>query len=335
MPRNARIDAPGALHHIIVRGIERRKIFNDDIDRINFLDRLGKVLPETDTKCFAWALIPNHFHLLLRTGACPLSTVMRRLLTGHAMNFNRRHRRSGQLFQNRYKSILCQEDTYLLELVRYIHLNPIRARIVTDIKALDKYPFCGHAVIMGKKNIDWQDDAYVLKLFDKKRSTARRRYKIFVQKGIHEGKRPELTGGGLIRSSGGWSVIKSLRRANIHFKSDERVLGDSDFVERVLKAADEFLERKYQLKSQGYDIDKLADRVAEIFSIKPEEIFQPGKQPVKVKARSLFCYWAVRELGFTMADLAPKLNISQPAVSMSAQRGERIASENGYSLMDE
>jgi len=102
MPRNARIDAPGALHHIIVRGIERRKIFNDDVDRIIFLDRLGKVLSETHTKCFAWALIPNHFHLLLRTGACPLSTVMRRLLTGHAMNFNRRHRQSGQLFQNRY-----------------------------------------------------------------------------------------------------------------------------------------------------------------------------------------------------------------------------------------
>ncbi len=103
MPRKAPFDAPGALHHIIVRGIERSKIFNDDVDRINFLDRLGKVLLETDTKCFSWALIPNHFHLLLRTGAYPLSTVMRRLLTGHAMNFNRRHRRSGQLFQNRYK----------------------------------------------------------------------------------------------------------------------------------------------------------------------------------------------------------------------------------------
>ena len=130
-------------------------------------------------------------------------------------------------------------------------------------------------------------------------------------------------------------MIKSFRRANIHLKSDERVLGDSDFVENVLKAADESLERKYQLKSQGYDIDKLADRVSEIFTIRPEEIFQPGKQPVKVKARSLFCYWAVRELGFTMADLAPKLNISQPAVSISAQRGERIALENGYSLRDD
>jgi len=219
--------------------------------------------------------------------------------------------------------------------VRYIHLNPIRAGIIADVKTLDKHSFCGHAVIMGKKIQDWQDDAYVLKLFHSKKSTARRRYKLFVQKGIQQGKRSDLTGGGLIRSSGGWSVIKSFRRANIHFKSDERVLGDSDFVERVLKTADESLERKYRLKSQGYDMDKLADKVAEIFSIKPEEIFQPGKQPVKVKARSLFCYWAVRELGITMVDLAPKLNISQPAVSISAQRGERIAFENQFSLMDD
>jgi putative transposase len=335
MPRKARIDAPGALHHIIVRGIERRKIFEDDTDRVNFLDRLGKVLSETGTKCFAWTLIPNHFHLLLRTGAYPISTVMRRLLTGHAMNFNRRHRRSGRLFQNRYKSILCQENTYLLELVRYIHLNPIRTGLVADIKVLDKYPFCGHSVIMGKKKKDWQDDTYVLKLFDKKRTTARRRYKMFVQKGIQEGKRPELTGGGLIRSSGGWSVIKTFRRANIHFKSDERILGDSDFVEKVLKDANESLEGRYHLKSKGYDIDKLSDKVAKIFSIKPEEIFQPGKQPIKVKARSLFCYWAVREFGFTMADLALKLNISQPAVSISVRRGERTASEHGYSLIDE
>jgi putative transposase len=95
------------------------------------------------------------------------------------------------------------------------------------------------------------------------------------------------------------------------------------------------VERKYQLKSQGYDIDKLADKVAEIYSIKPEEIFQSGKQPVRVKARSLFCHWAVRELGATMVDPAQKLNISQPAVSISAQRGERIALENRFSLMDD
>ena len=130
MPRKSRIDAPGALHHVIARGIERGQIFRNDGDRSHFLIRLGDILTETNTACYAWALIPNHFHLLLRTGNVTISTTMRRLLTGYANWFNRRHRRYGHLFQNRYKSILCQEDAYLLELVRYIHLNPLRAGIV-------------------------------------------------------------------------------------------------------------------------------------------------------------------------------------------------------------
>ncbi len=123
MPRKSRIDASGALHHIIGRGIERSRIFENNADRENFLARLEDILKETGTACYAWALIPNHFHLLLRTGAVPISTIMRRLLTGYALWYNRRHQRHGHLFQNRYKSILCQEDSYLLELMRYIHLH--------------------------------------------------------------------------------------------------------------------------------------------------------------------------------------------------------------------
>ena len=131
MPRNSRIDAAGALHHIIARGIERRPIFQDESDGDNFLQRLGIILKETGTQCYAWTLIPNHFHLLLKSGLVPISQVMGRLLTGYAVSYNRRHRRSGHLFQNRYKSILCQKDQYFLELVRYLHLNPLRARIVS------------------------------------------------------------------------------------------------------------------------------------------------------------------------------------------------------------
>jgi len=150
MPRKARIDAPGALHHIIVRGIERRRIFSDDQDRDNFVERLGNIVTQTQTFCFAWALIPNHAHILLRTGQTPLATVMRRLLTGYAVSYNRRHRRHGHLFQNRYKSILCQEDAYLLELVRYIHLNPLRAKIVRSLTDFDKYPYSGHTEVSYK-----------------------------------------------------------------------------------------------------------------------------------------------------------------------------------------
>jgi REP element-mobilizing transposase RayT len=121
MPRKSRIDAPGALHHIIARGIDRGLIFRDEVDRDRFLERLGTLLSETRTACYAWALLPNHFHLLVRAGAVPVAGLMRRLLTGHAIVFNRRHRRWGHLFQNRYKSILCQEEPYFLEKAKRPH----------------------------------------------------------------------------------------------------------------------------------------------------------------------------------------------------------------------
>ena len=114
MPRGPRLDAPGSLQHIMVRGIERRKIFEGDRDKEDFFTRLEKVVQEGEAVCFAWGLIPNHAHILLRTGTIPLAKIMRRLLTGYAVNFNLRHQRSGHLFQNRYKSIVCEEDSYLL-----------------------------------------------------------------------------------------------------------------------------------------------------------------------------------------------------------------------------
>ena len=257
MPRKSRIDAPGALHHIICRGIDRRKIFRNDGDREHFLSRFGDILKETKTECYAWALIPNHLHLLLRTDRVPIPTTMRRLLTGYTMWHNRRHRRYGHLFQNRYKSILCQEDIYLLELVRYIHLNPLRAGLVPDIKALDSYPYSGHSVLMAKTNHDWQNTDKILKLFGEKAGTARRAYKKYLGKGIEQGKRTDLTGGGLIRSVGGWASLKALRAAKVFNKGDERILGDGDFVESVLKAANEVKERRSELKAQGFTLSKI------------------------------------------------------------------------------
>jgi len=149
MPRQSRLDATGLLQHVMARGIERRKLFLDDKDRESFLDRLAVILEETQTQCYAWALIPNHFHLLLRTGPTPLSKVMRKLMTGYAVTFNKRHKRAGHLFQNRYKSIVCEEDAYLLELIRYIHLNPLRAGLVKDLQELGKYPWAGHSALLG------------------------------------------------------------------------------------------------------------------------------------------------------------------------------------------
>lgn len=334
MPRKSRIDAPGALHHIIVRGIERHKVFLDDEDRSNFLDRLGGIIAETGTGCYAWSLIPNHFHLLLKTGRVSIATLMRRLLTGHAGFFNKRHRRTGHLFQNRYKSILCQEDSYLLELVRYIHLNPLRAKLIKDFESLTKYPYSGHSVLMGKVQNDWQDIDWVLRWFDERISSARRRYQEFVRKGIAMGRRDDLTGGGLIRSMGGWAAVKAMRRAKIFEKSDERILGDGNFVDQVLSAAGEQMERRNLLKSLGYDIKKAAERVCSVMDLETDEIWKIGKSRKRVAGRSLLCYWAVRELGMSMTALSKSLNVSLSSVSQSVTRGEEIAEANNYSLLE-
>jgi REP element-mobilizing transposase RayT len=335
MPRKSRIDAPGALHHITARGIERCLIFRNDADRDNFIERLATILVETKTRCLAWALMNNHFHLLLKTGKAPVATVMRRVMTGHAVSFNRRYRRHGHLFQNRYKSILCQEDAYLAELVRYIHLNPVRARLVPDMDALDRYPYAGHSVLVGHAKRDWQDTQAVLGRFGKTIRVARRHYRQFVKAGIEQGRRSDLTGGGLIRSAGGWGEVKALRKAMIFEKSDERILGDGGFVEEVLASAREQMERKSLLKARGIDLGTVAARVSAVLEVDAGQLERPGKERRRVSARSLYCFWAVRELGLSLSELSRKFGLSLTGVSQSVKRGEKLAEEKNVQLLEE
>lgn len=333
MPRQARIDSPGALHHIIARGIEHGKIFRDDKDREFFITRLGELVAETRTQCFAWALIPNHFHLLLKTGNEPIAAFMRRLLTGYAVVHNRRHRRSGHLFQNRYKSILCQEDAYLKELVRYIHLNPLRAGLVRDMAAMDRHPFSGHSFLMGKRKNSWQSVNEVLAFFGKNRQDARNQYRQFLEKGLEKGRQPNLVGGGLVRSAGGWSAVQSLRKAGMFQKSDERILGDGDFVETVLNNAKETLNTRYVLAGKGIAFEDVLAAVSELLSIDHRELLGPSKERNMVKARGLICYWGVRELGMSMTDVANRLKIAVPTVSVAVKKGRRIVRDEELVLV--
>jgi putative transposase len=333
MPRGSRIDATDAVNHIMVRGIERRKIFDSDADRNHFLHRLAEILQDTGTTCFAWSLMPNHFHLLVRTGNIPISTVMRRLLTGYAIWFNRSRRRHGHLFQNRFKSILCQKDAYLLDLVRYIHLNPLRAGLVRGLVELDQYPYSGHSTMMNRVKNSWQETGEILSLFGKISDSARRSYRMFVEQGIDQGRRHDLAGGGLIRSAGGWQGLKLKREEGNYQRNDERILGDGDFVSQVLSQTEEMLEKHQALRSCGMDLEKIALRVSELMGIKSEDVWAVGKQQHIVNARSLFCFWAVRELGCTMASLERKLGLSIPAISKSVVRGKQIAESKGFSLI--
>ncbi len=189
MPRQARLDLPDLVYHVIARGIDRGEIFRDDRDRESFLARLGELVVAGEARMYAWCLLRNHFHLLLRRGREPLSWIMRRLMTGHAVRYNLRHARTGHLFQNRYKSILVEEEPYFLEAVRYIHLNPVRAGLVATPKELEEYPFSGHAVLAGRREVSWQDAEAVWGRFGSAKGEARERYREFVQAGWGGGHR--------------------------------------------------------------------------------------------------------------------------------------------------
>jgi len=260
---------------------------------------------------------------------------MRRLLTGYAVTYNRRYHRHGVLFQNRYKSILCQEDPYLLELVRYIHLNALRGKMVESLDALDHYPYSGHSVIMGFWKREWQDVDTVLGYFGRRERVARRKYRVYVEQGVRQGRRLDLVGGGLIRSLGGWEGIQGLGRWRGRFKGDERILGESEFVGEVLKASEEVMERRYRLRAEGLDLEGIIGRVGEMFGMRAEEIKTGGKSPKGVAARSVVSYWAVRELGVSGTEVARRLGVTQPAVSQAVKRGARIIEERHLKLKEE
>ena len=324
MPRQARLDAPGTLHHVMIRGIEGANIFHDDEDRRNFLSRIGKLVEKTGTRILAWVQMENHVHLLLFSSHSGISGFMRRLLTGYAGWFNRRHQRSGHLFQNRYKSILCEEDQYLLELVRYIHLNPLRASVVKSMGELDFYPWSGHCVLVGKSRSDWQETEYVLRQFSIEKGRAIRSYRKFMEEGRAMGQRPDLVGGGLVRSYGGWSRVLSLRESGERPEHDLRILGSGDFVERVMREADEKLGRQIKHRRGKGSIDAVISRMCKEEGVREQEVKSGGQRRRISEARARIANYLSREMGMSMAEIARNLGVGTSAVAMAIKKDESI-----------
>jgi len=320
MPRQPRLDAPNTLHHVMVRGIERTAIFREDRDRADFVARLDTLAEAGAWTVYAWALLPNHAHLLVRTGRRPLARTMRSLLTGYAGAFNRRHKRVGHLFQNRYKSIVVEEEVYLLELVRYLHLNPLRARVLTDLRALDRYPWTGHSALLGTVPRPWQETATILAQFGATRRGARHAYRTFVAAGIPQGRRPEFQGGGLLRSQGGWAAVAALRRGREAYQGDERILGSSDFVEGYRRAVAAVTPTPPRLS-----LDALITRVCRHGGVPPTALAGGGRTPSLTRARAGIAYLWVDVLGRPGRALAPALGVHPSAISKAARRGALAA----------
>jgi REP-associated tyrosine transposase len=202
------------------------------------------------------------------------------------------------------------------------HHNPLRAGLVKDLEALTKYPFSGHRVIVGKHQQSWQHSHHDgLARFGKQVKAARNRYNASVTEGADQGKRADLTGGGLIRSTGGRAAVNGMRKANVYVNSDERIVGDGDVVAQICVQANEVLDKKYALRAEGMDLQRIAERVAEPCDMPVDAPWLEGCYRSPVIARSLLCFWAVRELGISMTSLARELKISAVAVSKSVQRG--------------
>jgi putative transposase len=307
---------------VMIRGIEGANIFHDDEDRRNFLSRIGKLVEKTGTRILAWVEMDNHVHLLLFSGQCGISMFMRRLLTGYAVWFNRRHQRSGHLFQNRYKSILCEEDQYLLELVRYIHLNPLRASVVKSMEELDRYPWSGHGVLLGRRQSDWQETEYVLRQFGIERRRAIRSYREFMEDGRSKERRPDFVGGGLVRSHGGWSRVLSLRERGERPEHDSRILGQGEFVEKMMREADERLARQIRRGKGKGSVDAVIKRMCHEEGVIEQELRSGGQRRKISEVRGKIACYLSREMGMSMAEIARNLGVGTSAVAMAIKKGE-------------
>jgi len=329
MPRQARLDFPGALHHVMVRGIARAPLFNDRSDYDFFLAQFERELRRTGARCLAWSLMSNHVHLLLQTGSIPLCQLMHRLLFRYAGRYNRRRRRSGHLFQNRYKSLLCDRESYLLELVRYIHLNPLRAGLVASLEGLARYPWTGYPVLMGRRSVSWQETDEVLGEFSKDRNRARGQYEAFMAEGIGKGRRPDLTAD---RSNLRELVAMGDREgAGEREPRDPRILGDGDFIARVV-AKVEAAERRRARVGKRASPQAVLQAAAKVAGVPVEAIQRANRRPAAVMGRALACKWLVEDLGMQGVAVANMLGVTPAAVSQGVERGRRIEAERGVSL---
>jgi len=319
---------------VMGRGLERRRIFASDEDKEDFLERLGEGLTRTHCQCLAFAVMSNHYHLLIRVSTQPLSKLMSKLLSGYATQYNRRKKRSGYVFQNRFKSILCDADNYLLELIRYIHLNPLKAGILGSLSELDRYRWTGHAGLLGNHVQDWQARDEVLSNFSQQRKRARTLYRKFIREGVSGKKKIDYSGGGLVRSYGGWDSVKYLRKEHEARIGDERILGGSDFVEAVLKNDDLSISPKTHWQNKGWDLAKLVTKVCQYTEINVSELRQKGRQNKVSTAKSLICYWGTQVLGISSTEIATYLSMSQPAVSKSSKRGADYSQRCGIEWED-
>jgi REP element-mobilizing transposase RayT len=302
MPRKRRLTIPGEIHHVMSRGIDGMDLFRDDADRGRFVSLLARNLPHAGCRCYAWVLMNNHYHLLLRPLDSGLIVLMRRINTAYARYYNNRHSRKGYLFQDRYKSLATQEFSYVRELIRYIHLNPVRAGLIGTLEELARYPWSGHPAMLGKARTPWQSVDEALSRFGRTRAAARTGYMGFLADGIG----CELEGWRFSSSEGGVEAEED---------RDDRVAGEAEFVRKAVARVEK--ERRARLLhiTNRPSLDEVYERSCLAHGITRVRGFARGRLDARSKARCAFVQIAVREHAYTVREVAAFIGVNPGSAS--------------------
>jgi REP element-mobilizing transposase RayT len=288
-------------------------IFIDDQDRTRFLAKLGSLLNHSQCLCYAWCLMPNHFHLVLRPLDVSLDIIMRRLNGSYARQFNKRHERRGYLFQDRYKSLATQDAAYLRELIRYVHLNPLRAGLVHSLQELRKYTWSGHRELLGLEDHPWMAAKEALSRFSPRPERARDVYLAFLSEGVDHGGRFESI----------WDEIRTIAMepgGDSRF-GDGRIVGEPEFVRKAIarKEAKELALEK--IRESRPDLPAILD-----YCLKKHKLADPidlikGRKNGRSEAREEFCYLAYKRYGYSLSQIGALLDMHPSAVYHRATAG--------------
>lgn len=293
MARKPRIHYPGAVYHVILRGNSGDPIFFEDRDQFRFYLFMQEVVERFSCRIHGFCCMTNHTHLILQVADIPLSRVMQSLSLKYTRWINYTRRRTGHLFQGRYKAIMLDADAYLLELVRYVHLNPVRAGMT---KCPEDYPWSGHNAYLGNEALPWLTTEWVFALFSGKSNEACQNYQQFLTDGIAEGRRNEFHSG----------------------TCEGRILGDDCF-------ADEALTRSNQRRRREWHLDELIDAICSRYGMTERELKAPGKMRPFSEARAIAAVLVQESHHLTLTELGKVLRRDITALGKAAQRLTRQA----------
>jgi REP element-mobilizing transposase RayT len=311
-----RLESPGSLVHIMAHSFEEKPLFVDDKDKSEFISRFEKALVKSGYICYTWALMDNHYHLFLRTSEKPMSKLMRGLNGGYAVYYNKRHGKHGPLFRNRFKSSLCQDQNYAAQLVRYINLNPLRARLVTSLEQLKDYTWCGHGFLMGNNDAlgkSFQKREECLRRFGENEEEALKSYIDFLIKSC--GEKSEIAG-----------QLSKVEAAEISgsCKGWPTVIGDPEFVTKIMNKYKDVIHRTHRKADYPHVLETTAQKVCQEYKITLKELKKRGRKNNRAFARAVFCYRLHMQELIPLSVIAGFLGTTISPIAILVQNGAAI-----------